>query len=79
MYLNDCKLLADVSMLLCVKLLPHAKMRGIVMRCTDTYNNHKQHKETLCVRISRVVYSLFDKSTFEVSHKELSCSTTYGV
>ena len=31
------------------------------------------------VRISRVVYSLFDKSTFEVSHKELSCSTTYGV
>ena len=33
----------------------------------------------LPVRISRVVYSLFDKSTFEVSHKELSCSTTYGV
>ena len=33
----------------------------------------------LGVRISRVVYSLFDKSTFEVSHKELSCSTTYGV
>ena len=33
----------------------------------------------LFVRISRVVYSLFDKSTFEVSHKELSCSTTYGV
>ena len=33
----------------------------------------------LDVRISRVVYSLFDKSTFEVSHKELSCSTTYGV
>ena len=33
----------------------------------------------LAVRISRVVYSLFDKSTFEVSHKELSCSTTYGV
>ena len=34
---------------------------------------------SLGVRISRVVYSLFDKSTFEVSHKELSCSTTYGV
>ena len=35
--------------------------------------------ERLIVRINRVVYSLFDKSTFEVSHKELSCSTTYGV
>ena len=35
--------------------------------------------KALNVRISRVVYSLFDKSTFEVSHKELSCSTTYGV
>ena len=31
------------------------------------------------VRISRVVYSLIDKSSIGVSHKELSCSTTYGV
>ena len=31
------------------------------------------------VRISRVVYSLIDKSSIEVSHKELSYSTTYGV
>ena len=36
-------------------------------------------KIILPVRINRVVYSLFDKSTFEVSHKELSYSTTYGV
>ncbi len=33
----------------------------------------------LDVRISRVVYSLIDKSSIEVSHKELSYSTTYGV
>ena len=33
----------------------------------------------LAVRISRVVYSLIDKSSIEVSHKELSYSTTYGV
>ena len=33
----------------------------------------------LFVRISRVVYSLIDKSSIEVSHKELSYSTTYGV
>ena len=33
----------------------------------------------LGVRISRVVYSLIDKSSIEVSHKELSYSTTYGV
>ena len=39
----------------------------------------KSEAVKLAVRISRVVYSLFDKSTFEVSHKELSCSTTYGV
>ena len=35
--------------------------------------------QTLDVRISRVVYSLIDKSSIEVSHKELSYSTTYGV
>ena len=34
---------------------------------------------SLIVRISRVVYSLIDKSSIEVSHKELSYSTTYGV
>ena len=42
-------------------------------------NGLTDFKDILGVRISRVVYSLFDKSTFEVSHKELSCSTTYGV
>ena len=36
-------------------------------------------EKTLTVRISRVVYSLIDKSSIEVSHKELSYSTTYGV
>ena len=35
--------------------------------------------QELGVRISRVVYSLIDKSSIEVSHKELSYSTTYGV
>ena len=45
----------------------------------NTQSSHKIIKNKLGVRISRVVYSLFDKSTFEVSHKELSCSTTYGV
>ena len=35
--------------------------------------------KNLGVRISRVVYSLIDKSSIEVSHKELSYSTTYGV
>ena len=35
--------------------------------------------KALHVRISRVVYSLIDKSSIEVSHKELSYSTTYGV
>ncbi len=45
----------------------------------NSLGKFKQQLNELFVRISRVVYSLFDKSTFEVSHKELSCSTTYGV
>ena len=33
----------------------------------------------LDVRISRVVYSLIDKSSIEVSHKELSYSTITSI
>ena len=41
--------------------------------------NFQLNHTALPVRISRVVYSLIDKSSIEVSHKELSYSTTYGV
>ena len=63
------------------ELLAQERAKGVldVSQIPTSITAHEAGYIDKDVRISRVVYSLFDKSTFEVSHKELSCSTTYGV